>query len=127
MRRTTWIFLAALLLTNMGGGADADQLRPLVNDLKSTDTEAALNAIKGLRASGDIGAVPPLLAALRDERIVVRQYAVEALQQLLQTLDGVYGAVRRWLQSLINQLQRDPSGGVVTANGQPLDLRAKKA
>lgn len=126
MRTAILVFLAALLLTHITGLAEADQLRPLINDLQSVDTETALKAIKGLGESGDIRAVPPLLAALRDERGVVRQYAIEALQHLVRTLDKVYLVAKRWLQSLIDQL-RDPSDGVVTTARRPLDLHAKKA
>ena len=127
MRTTLWVFLATLLLTHMTGLADADQLRPLINDVQSADTETALKAIKGLGGSSDIRAVPPLLAALRDERGVVRQYAVEALQHLVRTLDKAYLVTKRWLQSLINQLRSDPADGVVTTARRPLDLLAKKA
>jgi HEAT repeat protein len=127
MRTAILIFLAALLLTHITSPADADQLRPLIDDLQSVETETALKAIKGLGESGDIRAVPPLLAALRDERGVVRQYAVEALQHLVRTLDKVYFVAKRWLQSLIDQLRSDPSDGVVTTARRPLDLHAKKA
>jgi HEAT repeat protein len=127
MRTAILIFLAALLLTHITGPADADQLRPLIDDLQSVETETALKTIKGLGESGDIRAVPPLLAALRDERGVVRQYAVEALQHLVRTLDKVYFVAKRWLQSLIDQLRSDPSDGVVTTARRPLDLHAKKA
>jgi HEAT repeat protein len=116
MRTAAWIFLVPLLLTGATRLADADQLRPLINDLKSADTEIALKAITGLGASGDIRAVPPLLDALRDERGVVRRSAVEALQHLVRALDDVYIVVKRWLQSLINKLQLDPSGEVITVD-----------
>jgi HEAT repeat protein len=127
MRTAILVFLAALLVTSITGLVEADQLRPLINDLQSVDTETALKAIKGLGESGDIRAVPPLLSALRDERGVVRQYAVEALQHLVRTLDKVYFVAKRWLQSLIDQLRSDPSDGVVTTARRPLDLHAKKA
>ena len=127
MRTSILVFLAALLLTHITGLADADQLRPPINDLESVDTETALKTIKGLGESGDIRAVPPLLAALRDERGVVRQYAIEALQHLVRTLDKVYLVAKRWLQSLIDQLRSDPSDGVVTTARRPLDLHTKKA
>jgi HEAT repeat protein len=127
MRAAIWVFLVALSLMQGTGLADARQLRPLINDLKSADTETVLKAVKGLGESGDIRAVPPLLGALRDERDVVRQYAVEALQQLVRALDDVYMVAKRWLQSLINQLQPAPADGVVTTAWQPLDLHAKKA
>jgi HEAT repeat protein len=127
MRTAILVFLAALLLTPITGLADADQLRPLLNDLQSADTETTLKAIKGLGESGDIRAVPPLLAALRDERGMVRQYAIEALQHLVRTLDNVYLVAKRWLQSLIDQLRSNPSDRVVTTARRPLDLLAKKA
>jgi HEAT repeat protein len=127
MRTAIWICLAVLLLTYTSGLADADQLRPLINDLKSADTETTLKAIKGLGESGDIHAVPLLLKALRDERGVVRQYAIEALQPLVRTLDDMYIVVKRWLQSLINQLRHDPPDGVIIAARWPLDLHVKKA
>jgi hypothetical protein len=57
----------------------------------------------------------------------VRQYAIEALQRLVRTLDDMYIVVKRWLQSLINQLRRDPPDGVITAARWPLDLHVKKA
>jgi hypothetical protein len=38
----------SLLLTHITGLVDADQLRPLINDVQSADTETALKAIKGL-------------------------------------------------------------------------------
>ena len=127
MRTAIWIFLAALLLTHTSSLADVDQLRSLIDDLNSADTETALNAIKGLGESGDIRAVPPLLKALHDEHSVVRQYTVEALQHLVRTLDDVYIVVKRWLQSLINQLRHDPTDGVITATQWTLDLHVKKA
>jgi HEAT repeat protein len=127
MRTMLWVFLAALFLTHMTGLADADQLRPLINDVQSADTETALKAIKGLGGSSDIRALPPLLAALGDERGVVRQYAVEALQHLVRTLDRLHLVTKRWLQSLINQLRSDPADAVITTTLRPLDLLAKKA
>ena len=114
MRTATWFLLAALVLTNIGGLAYAGQLQPLINDLQSADTKTVLKAIKGLGESGDIRAVPPLLGALRDERGVVRQYAVEAMQHLVRALDDAYLVVKRWLQSLINKLRLDPSDDVIT-------------
>jgi HEAT repeat protein len=127
MRTAIWIFLAALLVTHTSALADVDQLRPLIDELTSADTETTLNAIKGLGESGDIRAIPPLLKVLHDKRGVVRQYAVEALQRLVRTLDDVYIVVRRWLQSLLNELRHDPPDGVITAARWPLDLHVKKA
>jgi HEAT repeat protein len=114
MRTAAWTFLAALLLMGAVRLADADELRPLINDLQSADTERALKAIAALGSSGDIRAVPPLLEALRDVREVVRQSAIEALQRLVGALDDAYIVVKRWLRSLINKLRLDPSDDVIT-------------
>ena len=127
MRTVIRVFLTVLLLTHTTGLVNADQLRPLIDDLKSTDTEATLNALKRLGESGDIRAVQPLIDALHDERGVVRRYAVEALQHLVRALDDSYIAVKRWLQSLINRLHPNPPGGVVIAAQESLDLYAQKA
>jgi HEAT repeats len=114
MQTAARIALVALFLASAVGLARADQLRPLINDLKSKDMDITLRAIKGLGESGDLRAVSPLLDALHDERGVVRQYAVEALQHLVQTLDEVYIVVKRWLQSLVNKLRLDPSDEMIT-------------
>ena len=113
MRRAILFFCAALLLTDTIHLASADQLRPLINDLQSEDRQIVVKAIQRLGESGDIRAVSPLLDALRDERGVVRYYAVEALQQLIRTLDDVYIVVKRGLQSLINKLRLDSSDDVI--------------
>jgi hypothetical protein len=114
MRKAILIFWLALLLTGTIDLASADQLRPLIDDLQSGDTQISLNAIKRLGASGDIRAVPPLLDALRDERGVVRHYAVEALQHLIRALDDMYIVVKRGLQSLIDKLRLDSSEDITT-------------
>jgi HEAT repeat protein len=122
MRTATCTLLVALLLTSVSGLAFADQLQPLLNDLKSSDTKTTLKAIKGLGESGDIRAVPPLLDALRDKRGVVRQYAAEALQNLARSLDEMYVVVKRWLQSLINNLRLDPTDEVIAVEHPVIDL-----
>jgi uncharacterized protein (DUF3084 family) len=130
MRTTIWILLAALLPTSAISLAYADQLRPLIDDLKAADVETALKAITELGESGDIRAVSPLLDALRDEREVVRQSAAEALQHLVRALDDVYIVVKRWLQALINKLRLDPSGDVITVEqsvAYPCGAQVEKA
>jgi HEAT repeat protein len=123
MRTATRVLLAALLLASAIGPARADQLQPLINELQSKDTDTTLKAIKGLRESGDLQAVSPLLDALRDERGIVRQYALEALQHLVQSLDEVYIVVKRWLQSLLNKLRLGPADEVITVE-RPVVLPA---
>jgi len=136
MRLTSSILLALLLLTSGIEWSYADRLQPLIDDLKSTEMATRLKAIKSLGESGEIRAVPPLIAALNDEHDVVRRYAAEALQNLSRILDDVYTGVKRWLQSLINKLRLDSGDDVITVERRGahphlyrpvLDLHAKKA
>lgn len=136
MRTVSALLLGLLLLA---GGIDlshADGLQPFLDDLKSTDMDTRLEAITALGKSGEIRAVPPLIAALNDEHDVVRQHAAEALQNLARVLDDAYAVVKRWLQSFINKLRLDSTGDVITVERRgdrlrppdpPLDLHAKKA
>jgi HEAT repeat protein len=105
MRRAVCLFLT--LLVSGIGPAVADTLRTLPSGYQSRDAEAMLKALAELGQSGDIAALPPLLEALRDERAVVRQYAVEALQRFARVLDDAHILVKRWLQILINRLRTD--------------------
>ena len=113
--RTVSSFLLGLLLLTAGTGlSHADRLQPLLDDLTSTDMDTRLKAITSLGESGEIRAIPPLIAALSDEHGVIRQYAAEALQNLARTLDDAYAVVKRWLQSLINKLRLDSTDDVIT-------------
>jgi HEAT repeat protein len=114
MRKAILFCGLAILLTGSIDLTRADQLRPLIDDLQSGDTQVTLQALQRLGESGDIRAVPPLLQALGDDRGVVRQYAVEALQHLIQALDGVYMVVKRGLQSLIDKLRLESSDDLIT-------------
>jgi HEAT repeat protein len=114
MRTVSSLLLGLLLLT---GGVDlshADRLQPLLDDLASTDMDTRLKAITALGESGEVRAVPPLIAALNDEHDVIRQYAAEALRNLARVLDDAYAVVKRWLQSLINRLRLDSTDDVIT-------------
>jgi len=109
--RTLALSLLAIFLAT--GGLDlsyADQLQPLIKDLHSTDTDTRLKAINSLGASGDIRAISPLLDIAYQEEGQMRQYAVDALQNLARLLDDVHGVVKRWLQSLINTLRLNTPG-----------------
>jgi HEAT repeat protein len=92
----------------------ADELKSVVNDLKSADAQTRMTAIQRLGESGDIRAVQPLLAALNDENALVRTYAIEALQRLVSILDEVHVVVKRWLQTLIKSLKNEPAEEVIT-------------
>ena len=126
MRTVSALLLGLLLLT---GGIDvsyADRLQPLLDDLTSPEMDTRLKALKSLGESGEIRAVPPLIAALNDEHTVIRQYAAEALQNLARILDDAYVAVKRWLQSLINKLRLDSTDDVITVERRGVRLHLSR-
>src|SRR5919197_764682 len=118
MRTISRMMLGVLFILGTIELSHADELKRFVNDLKSADAQTRMTAIQRLGESGDIRAVPPLLAALSDENALVRKYAIEALQRLVGILDDVHGIVKRWLQTLIKSLKNAPSEEV-TAMAQP--------
>src|SRR5919201_4349552 len=118
MRTASRIVLGILLMRGIIELAAGDELKSVVNALKSADAQTRMMAIQRLGESGDIRAVQPLLAALHDENTLVRTYAIEALQRLVSILDDIHGVVKRWLQTLIKSLKNAPSEEV-TAMAQP--------
>jgi HEAT repeat protein len=63
-----------------------------------------LQALQALGKSGDIRALPPLLAAIKDQNATIREYAVAALRVLAQTLHSVYRAVTQWIREWLATL-----------------------
>ncbi|HEX2279697.1 MAG TPA: HEAT repeat domain-containing protein [Candidatus Tectomicrobia bacterium] len=114
MRTVSSLLLGLLLLTGGIELSHADRLQPLLDDMASADMDTRLKAITSLGESGEIRAVPPLIAALNDEHEVIRQYAAKALQNLARVLDDAYVVVKRWLQFLINKLRLDSTDDVIT-------------
>lgn len=109
-----FIILTFLLLSGGFERSHADQLQPLIEDLRSTDIDTRMNAIKSLGESGDIRAIPPLLIVAYQEHELTRQYAIEALQNLARVLDDIHVVVKRWLQSLIDTLRSGPGEDRIT-------------
>ena len=114
MRTASRIVLGMLLMLGTIELSAADELKSVVNALKSADAQTRIMAIQRLGESGDIRAVQPLLAALNDENALVRTYAIEALQRLVSILDEVHVVVKRWLQTLIKSLKNEPAEEVIT-------------
>ena len=114
MRTASRIVLGILLMLGTIELSAADELKSVVNALKSADAQTRIMAIQRLGESGDIRAVQPLLAALNDENALVRTYAIEALQRLVSILDEVHVVVKRWLQTLIKSLKNEPAEEVIT-------------
>src|ERR671924_2151921 len=99
MRTASRMVLGILLMLGTIELSAADELKSVVNDLKSADAQTRMTAIQRLGESGDIRAVQPLLAALNDENALVRTYAIEALQRLASIPPEVPVALKRWLHT----------------------------
>ena len=74
MRTISRMMLGVLFLLGTIELSHADELKRFVNDLKSADAQTRMTAIQRLGESGDIRAVPPLLAALSDENALVHDH-----------------------------------------------------
>ena len=102
------IFLLSILsICGLGGGwsaATADEMDRLITEATTGSYEVRLQALKALGKSGDMRALPPLLAAVKDQNATIREQAVAALRALAQTLHGVYRAVAQWIRELLATL-----------------------
>ncbi|HEY7490256.1 MAG TPA: HEAT repeat domain-containing protein [Candidatus Tectomicrobia bacterium] len=102
------ILLASMLsICCLCGGwstATADEIDRLITAATTGSYEVRLQALKALGKSGDIRALPPLLAAVNDQNAPIREQAVAALRALAQTLHAVYRAVAQWIRELLATL-----------------------
>jgi len=102
------IALASILfICSLCGGwsaAAADEIDRLTTEATTGAYEVRLRALHALGKSGDIRALPPLLAAVKDQNAAIREQAIAALRALAQTLHGVYRAVAQWIKELLATL-----------------------
>ena len=108
MSRVLCVLLASLLVVGAITASHGDEFQRLIQDLRSTDEETRMKAVKALGESGEMRALKPLLEALRDDSVVVREHALEALRNLVKVLSDVYRLMRWWLQDLLNRLGVSP-------------------
>ena len=96
-----------VLFLMMGIGlplAGADEIDRLVRDATSGSPQVRQQALKALGQSGDLRALQPLLAALRDDEPTIRDCAIAALQALARGLKAVYHTVAVWVEELLISL-----------------------
>lgn len=101
-------FASILGLWSLWGGwsvATADELDRLILEATTGSYEVRLQALNALGTSGDVRALPPLLAATKDPNAAIREQAMAALRVLAQTLHGLSRAVARWIEALLATLQ----------------------
>ena len=82
----------------------ADEIDRLTTEATTGSYEVRLQALNALGKSGDMRALPPLLAAVKDQYATIRDQAIAALRALTQTLHGVYRAVAQWIKELLATL-----------------------
>jgi HEAT repeat protein len=92
--------LALLVWVAWVGPGFARGIDPLIQDLKTGDETTRIRAVVALGHSGDPTAVEVLREALNDESRLVRQYAIQALTDLLRILEHTSHLVTRWLHDL---------------------------
>lgn len=118
--------LVSLLMCVVAWGwapeATADDVDRLIRDAASGSHTVRLHALEALGNSGDLRALQPLLVALRDDDPTIRERAKTALQSLARTLQGLYQAVARWIETLIVTLGGDTAPKPPTVE-KALDLR----
>jgi hypothetical protein len=79
----------------------ADEVDRWLHEATSTSPQIRLQALQALGRSGDIRALPPLLAALHDNDPTLRSCAIDALRSLARSLQGLYRTVAQWVEELL--------------------------
>ena len=82
----------------------ADEIDRLTTAAITGSYAVRLQALNALGQSGDMRALPPLLAAVKDQNIAIREQAIAALRALAQRLHGVYRVVAQWIEELLAAL-----------------------
>ena len=101
-----WVGMSVVLI--MMAWVDSGSARgiePLVHDLRTGDEATRVRAVLALGHSGDAQAVEVLRHALHDESQLVRQYAIQAIKQLLLMLAQTSRLVTQWLDELLERLE----------------------
>jgi HEAT repeat protein len=96
-----------LLVCGLCGGGSAvaaDEIDRLTTEATTGSYAVRLQALHALGKSGDIRALPPILAAVKDPNAAIRDQALAALRALAQSLHGVYRAVAQWIKELLATL-----------------------
>ena len=100
----TSILLVCLVLLGAGGwlsnaaAADIDQY---IKDAASGSQAERLLALDALGSSGELRALPALVAAAQDPDPTIRERARLALQTLVDRLRGMYQTVAQWIDTFL--------------------------
>jgi hypothetical protein len=97
--------LIVLSLWGWRSTAGAEDIERLLQDATAGSQEERLQALQELGKSGDIRALPVLLQAAQEPNPTIRDHAITALRTLIQTLQGVYRTVARWVEQFLATLE----------------------
>jgi hypothetical protein len=84
--------------------AGAEDIERWLTDATAGSQEGRLQALQELGKSGDIRALPVLLQAAQESNQTIREHAIAALRNLIQTFQGVYRIVARWVEQFLATL-----------------------
>lgn len=84
--------------------AGAEDIERWLTDATAGSQEGRVQALQELGKSGDIRALPVLLQAAQESNPTIRDHAIAALRNLIQTFQGVYRTVARWVEQFLATL-----------------------
>jgi hypothetical protein len=84
--------------------AGAEDIERWLTDATVGSQEGRVQALQELGKSGDIRALPVLLQAAQESNPTIRDHAIAALRNLIQTFQGVYRTVARWVEQFLATL-----------------------
>ena len=105
MRATVLYSLLMICVLGVSAGS-ADELEGWLRDATSPVLHTRLQALRALGDSGDIRAVRPLLIALQDDNVTIRDCAAAALRSLVRAIQGLYATVAQWIEELLATLEQ---------------------
>ena len=83
---------------------EAENIERWLTDATAGSQEGRVQALQELGKSGDIRALPVLLQAAQEPNPTIRDHAIAALRNLIQTFQGVYRTVARWVEQFLATL-----------------------
>lgn len=110
MRVIVCVGLALVLGSWTGASASTtttDEIERWSQQAVSGPQVARIQAIDALGRSSDLRAVQPLVVALYDTNVAIRERAKAALHTLAQALRKIYRVVATWIDTLLMALEHE--------------------
>lgn len=84
--------------------AGAKDIERWLKDATTGSQEGRVQALQELGKSGDMRALPVLLQVAQEPNPTIRDHAIAALRNLIQTFQGIYRTVARWVEQFLATL-----------------------